>query len=78
MHMTTRSTVQRVVTELVDINGLAEHLALTATTIRTDVIRRPDFPAPIAQFGQSKVWWLSDVDEWDNTRRRKPGRPAGS
>jgi hypothetical protein len=76
--MTTRKTVERVAAELVDIAGLAEHLGLTAKTIRTDVIRRPGFPAPITTFGQSKVWWLDDVDEWDATARRRPGRPGAT
>lgn len=73
-----RATVERAVSELVDIGGIAQHLGLTLTTVRTDVIRRPDFPTPIAQFGQSKVWWLGDIDQWNTTKRRPVGRPTQS
>jgi len=75
---TRRATVDRVIAELVDITGIANHLGLTLTTVRTDVIRRPDFPAPVAQFGQSKVWWLGDIDQWNATKRRPVGRPTQS
>ena len=33
---------------------------------------RADFPAPVAELAQGKVWRADDVDTWISTRRR-PG-----
>lgn len=72
---TNRKTVERVANELLDIAGIAEHLNLDKATVRTDVIRRPGFPEPIRSFGQSRVWWVGDVDAWNENGRRPRGRP---
>lgn len=36
------------------------------------LIKRPDFPEPVAILGSGRVWHTEDVLEWD--RRRKAGK----
>jgi predicted DNA-binding transcriptional regulator AlpA len=40
--------------------------------------RRPDFPAPVADLAQGKVWLADDVEAWIATRRRRPAGASGS
>ena len=32
--------------------------------------RRPDFPAPVADLAQGKIWLADDVEAWIVARRR--------
>ncbi|WP_328468807.1 DNA-binding protein [Actinoplanes sp. NBC_00393] len=32
--------------------------------------RRPDFPAPVADLAQGKIWLADDVEAWIAARRR--------
>lgn len=70
-----RATVERIVSELLDIAGVADRLDLKESTVRTDTVRRDDFPEPITKFGRSSVWWVEDVDTWERDHRRSVGRP---
>ena len=36
------------------------------------ITSRPDFPQPIAELGQGKVWGAADVEAW--IRRKRPGQ----
>lgn len=39
------------------------------------VVRRADFPAPVATLASGRVWLAEDVEGWEVAHRRKPGRP---
>ena len=35
--------------------------------------KRPDFPAPVADLAQGKVWLADEVETWISARRRGTG-----
>jgi prophage regulatory protein len=35
------------------------------------ITSRPDFPEPVADLAQGKVWLADDVDRWLETHRKK-------
>jgi prophage regulatory protein len=35
------------------------------------ITSRPDFPEPVADLAQGKVWLADDVDRWLGTHRKK-------
>jgi prophage regulatory protein len=36
------------------------------------ITSRPDFPKPVADLTQGKVWLVDDVEAWIQSRRPKP------
>jgi len=66
-----RSTIEAAAAQLIDAQGVADLIGLDYVTVRTYTIRRADFPAPIARYGRTNVWWTEDVARW-NTDTRRP------
>ena len=79
--------------QLLDYEGIAEHLGISVTSARAynsravdhrrkaertgdpSHIRPGDLPAPDGYFGQSPVWSVETIDEW-NRNRPGQGRPG--
>ena len=63
------------------VNGIARRFGLSPHTIKSH-ITRGTFPAPDAALGAGnavKYGWLPEtVDNWQQTRPGKPGRPKGT
>jgi len=39
------------------------------------LIRRADFPAPVAELAHGRIWLAEDVEAWQVMHPRRPGRP---
>jgi prophage regulatory protein len=39
---------------------------------------RPDFPEPVADLAQGKIWLKADVEHWIRHRRQPGRRPVGT
>ena len=60
--------------ELLGLCELSTRLAVSR--VRTDQItRRDDFPAPIADLSQGRIWWAPDVEEWIQKHRPQDTQP---
>jgi prophage regulatory protein len=60
--------------ELVGAHEIRERLGLVTRQRVYQITGRADFPKPVAELAQGKVWLASDVDAWI-AAHRKPRRP---
>lgn len=59
--------------ELVGAAEVAEILGVSRQRV-TQLVARPDFPAPVAVLAMGKVWARDDVEAWAEARERRLGR----
>lgn len=61
---------------LVGISEIAERAGVAINTVSTWLRRHDDFPKPVAELAQGKIWAWADVEPWIERQRSKPaGRP---
>ena len=48
---------------------IAAHLQVSRQRV-TQLMARPDFPAPAALLKQGKIWHTEDIDAWNATRKQ--------
>jgi len=61
-------------TEVVGTHEIHVRLGPISRQRTHQIVNRPDFPQPIAELGQGRVWLASDVEEW--IEKHRPRRVA--
>jgi hypothetical protein len=61
--------------ELAGLAEAAEILGVSKQRV-TELRAQPAFPAPVAELKSGPVWTRDSIEEFAQTRRRQPGRPA--
>ena len=76
-HATLDSRIVMVEIELLGISEIAEILGVTRQRAGQIIQTYDDFPAPAAELSIGRVWYRTDIEQWDKTHPRRPGRPSG-
>ena len=63
---------------LVSVPEIAELLGVSQQRVHQLVASHQDFPHPEADLAIGRVWRREEIEEWDRTHPRKPGRPPNS
>lgn len=58
-------------TDLVGVAEIAELLGVTRQRVH-QLMRSPDFPAPVAELSAGRIWNLDEVESWARQTGRLP------
>lgn len=62
--------------DLVSVTEIAEILGVSRQRVNQLIDTYADFPTPEAELAIGRVWSREQIEEWDRTHPRKPGRPV--
>lgn len=82
--MTSRAEAAKLLkAEVLDIHGVAKLLGISRSSVNTLIVRpSADFPKPIYESRGSerhpvRLWWRTDIQEWDIARINRDSRKVG-
>jgi predicted DNA-binding transcriptional regulator AlpA len=82
--MTSRAEASRLLkAEVLDIHGVAKFLGISRSSVNTLLVRpNSEFPAPIYESKGSgrhpvRLWWRTDIQDWDTARIKRDSRRVG-
>jgi|SanBayMetagenome_1026888.scaffolds.fasta_scaffold15887_2 predicted DNA-binding transcriptional regulator AlpA len=63
-------------TTRLNLDQLAQHLAIDRRYVRDNLVKRPDFPRPLVLSRYLRYWLADEVEDWMlRQRERAAGRP---
>ena len=59
--------------ETIGTAGIAKMLGLARTYVTDNIVKRPDFPAPVLELSQkTRRWRVRDVERYAKPKARRP------